>query len=232
MERKDNPLDRCQLKFSNDDKGLFHGYASVFNSVDKVGDTIVPGAYAKSLSSPTYPKMFVNHDHRQVPIGDWFKMVEDEQGLFVEGKIDLNHKDGPTVHSAMKRGAMDGLSIGFTMGADDYESKDGGRLIKSMNLMEVSVVNFPCEGQATVTAVKSDILALKNLSDCENFLRDACGLSRSMARVLISQIKGLTRCDAEAELIRQIEENKKQAHSALKDAFSSARLTLNRLKDL
>ena len=224
MYRKDNPLDQCLLKFSNDEKGFFKGYASVFNSVDKVGDTILPGAYTKSLES-RLPKMFVNHDHRSVPVGDWLKMAEDDHGLLAEGKIDLNHKDGPTVYSALKREALDGLSVGFTMGEGDYESKEEGRLIKSLNLMEVSLVNFPCEGQAVVTAVKADILALQDLSDCENYLRDVCGFSKSMARAFISQIKTFTRCDAEAELKNQIEESKKQAHSALQSVF-------NRLEDI
>ena len=63
-----NRLENCQLKFSSDEKGAFEGYASVFDSVDKVGDTIAKGAFAESLDSGRTIKMFVNHAQHDVPV--------------------------------------------------------------------------------------------------------------------------------------------------------------------
>jgi HK97 family phage prohead protease len=195
-----NLLESCQLKFSSDEKGEFEGYASVFNANDAVNDTIAPGAFEKSLAKGRFPKMFVNHKQHEVPVGDWLELYEDSKGLMGRGKIDLNHKDGPTVYSALKRGAMDGISIGFTMDADDFEAKsDGGRLIKNLDLMECSIVSFPCEGQARISAVKADLAGLTSLSDFENYLRDAGGFSKSMAVSLVSQIVKASRSDSEAE---------------------------------
>lgn len=204
-----NPLEKCHLKFASD-AGEFAGYASVFDSNDSVNDTIVPGAFQKSLESGRSVKMFVNHAQHEVPIGDWVEMKEDERGLYAVGKIDLNHKDGPTVYSALKRGAMDGISIGFTMGDGDWESKnDRGRLIKNVNLMEASIVNFPCEGQARISAVKADVLGLETLKDYEDYLRDVGGFSRSVAKALVGQASKIVRADAENEL-KQI---KRQANA-------------------
>ena len=184
-----NPLEQCQLKLASENTGEFEGYASVFNSVDAVGDTIHPGAFKKSLLAERMIKMFLNHDQRAIPIGDWVQLNEDGHGLFAKGRIDLNHKDGPSAYSALKRGAMDGISIGFTMKSDDFESKDdGGRVIKNLELMECSIVNFPCETQARISAVKADLVGLSSLKDFENYLRDVGGFSKSMATALVSQI--------------------------------------------
>jgi HK97 family phage prohead protease len=202
LYKKTNQLDQCQLKFSSEEKGVFEGYASVFGSVDQVGDTIEKGAFSESLESGRAIKMFVNHQQHEVPVGDWLHLEEDGHGLKSVGKIDLNHKDGMTVYSALRRGAMDGESIGFTMKEGDFVEKDTGRVIKNMKLMEISVVNFPCEGGAVISGVKADadMLLLKNLSDCERYLRDAFGLSKSLAKTLVSQIRNCARCDAELEL--------------------------------
>jgi len=194
------PMAVCQLKFAEGDQGMFSGYASVYGHVDSVKDTIAPGAFAESLESGKNIKMFVNHDSHAVPIGDWETMKEDNHGLYAEGRIDLNHKDGPTVYSALKRGAMDGLSIGFTMDTEDFDVKeDGGRIIKNANLMEVSLVNFPCEGKARIMAVKADLAVLSSLKDCEDYLREAGGFSKSMATALVSHILKVSRGEPEAK---------------------------------
>lgn len=194
-----NPLEQCHLKFASDESGCFDGYASVFNSNDAVNDTILPGAFEKSIQAGHRVKMFINHQQHEIPVGDWIKMAEDERGLYVQGQIDLNHKDGPTAYSAAKRGALDGLSVGFTMDEGDFEQKSGGgRNIHNMKLMEVSLVNYPCEGQARITAVKADMSGLCSLGDCEDYLRDVGGFSKSMAKVLVSHIVKTSRADAVA----------------------------------
>ena len=202
MFMKDNPLQRCELKFEADSSGEFEGYASVFNSNDAVGDTIAPGAFTKSLESGRMPSMFVNHDHSSIPVGDWVEMEQDEKGLFGRGVIDMNHKEGPTLLSAMRRKAMDGLSIGFTMNGNDWEPKsepdlDGGRLIKNVDLREVSVVTFPCEDSARITGVKAEDFALfEDLKGLESFLRDSCGFSKSAAVAFVGRVLRVGRSDS------------------------------------
>jgi len=215
-----NQLENCQLKFSSDTPGEFEGYASVFGSVDEVGDTISKGAFAQSLESGRAIKMFVNHAQHDVPVGDWLGMKENDRGLFATGLIDMNHKDGPTVHSALKRGAMDGLSIGFTMADGDFESKANGRTINNMKLMETSIVSFPCEGQARISAVKADVPGLITLKDFEDYLRDAGGFSKSMATALVSQLVNVSRRDAEDESRRIAKQAGAEAYATIQDILS------------
>lgn len=210
MQTKRNPMEGCQLKFASDQKGEFEGYASVFNSNDAVNDTILPGAFKESLDSGVMPKMFINHDHSAIPVGDWVEMAEDEYGLKAVGRIDMNHKDGPSVYSALKRRAMDGISIGFKMNRNDYEWKDDGegRIIKRANLKEASIVNFPCEGQARISDVKSLIEQIDDLKSLEALLRDEGGFSRAAAKALAGCMKQITQREADDELRKTIAEQK------------------------
>lgn len=232
INKINNPLDQCLLKFSNKAKaGEFTGYASIFNGNDQVGDTILPGAFDKSLADGfEHVKMFLNHDHNMVPIGDWKGLVPDEHGLKATGIIDLNHMMGETVYSALKRGAMDGLSIGFKCSKGDYIVKDeddpfSGRNYKNMNLLETSVVSYPCETNATISDVKAEQFDLTSMRDFEVYLRDVCGLSKNMARKFISQFKNVVRCDAGAVGAEQIDEGAKRISTTISQ-------TLNRIKEL
>lgn len=196
MHLKNNPILQCNLKFdSADEHGYkFSGYLTAFNSNDNVNDTIRKGAF-KDAEGKTFP-LFVNHQHKEIPVGS-FVGREDDYGFWIEAEINKDHHLGKSVYTALKRGDIKGLSQGFTLEKGDYEEKtDGGKDIKSLFLMEGSVVTFPCEEKAQITAVKYDIERLTELKDCENYLRDACGFSRSMARTFVSHVKSIPLRDA------------------------------------
>lgn len=205
----ENPLESCELKFASDDStGEFAGYASVWDSTDLGGDTIQKGAFAEAIGK-RLPKMFINHRHFDIPPGDWLSAKEDDIGLYTEGKIDLNHREGPSLYSAMKRKAMTGLSIGFPRKSMKFTAKDGGgRLITYADLREVSVVTFPMEESAQIMAVKSDIETIDSLKAAELLLRDSGAFSRATATAFVSQLKSLCQSDSDAELREQIAELK------------------------
>lgn len=191
-----NPIESCDLKLDSAKTGEFEGYASVFGGVDAYGDTIMKGAYKKTLKSKRNPSMFVNHDSFQVPVGDWIELAEDDTGLIVRGRIDMNHKDGPTVYSALNRGAMDGLSIGFKVPkGGSTENETGGYDLTEITLKEISVVNFPADDAARIAIVKHDIEVIESLKDAEILLRDS-GYSKSAATAFVSRVKELSRRDA------------------------------------
>lgn len=199
LVKVNNPLNQCNLKFANNKKGEFSGYASVFNGNDSDNDTIEPGAFEETLKSGRPPAMFINHDSWEIPVGDWVDLKEDDRGLFGDGLIDLNHKDGPTAYSAMKRGALDGLSIGFRIppgGAT--EKKEGhGRIIHKVELKEISIVTFPADDSARITAVKTEIENIETIREAEIFLRDSGIFSKATAIAFVSRIKDFARRDAE-----------------------------------
>lgn len=179
------------------EEGKIEGYASVFGgSPDSYGDVIAPGAFAESLAKHkregTMPLMLWGHDSSQPPIGNWTDMAEDGKGLWVQGSVDLEDPMGLRVHRALKRKAMKGLSIGYqTLDSENDAKRPGVRVLKEVDLWEVSPVNFPAQRRAAVDTVKSYTSGgrLPSLPEFEEFLREA-GFSKSQATAIAG--KGLS----------------------------------------
>jgi len=225
LTKRTNPTANCLLKFDSDESGTFSGYAAKFNGTDSYNDTILPGAFSESLKSGDAIRMFWNHNSGDVPIGDWVEAKEDDVGLFVTGQLDFKHHMGESVYSAMKRGAVDGLSIGFKLSNKDYDLKEdieddcpfwyGNRNIHNMKLMEVSPVNFPADDAAKISDVKSDVQGFKTLKDYEHYLRDVNGWSGRMAKAFVSQLIATYRDVPEYQQAAQAQEVAKFSGEAL-----------------
>ena len=154
--------------------GEVEGYASVFGGIDSYGDTVVPGAFSRSIAMRK-PKMLADHDMR-ARAGVWDIVREDEKGLYVKGRLNMEKQMVRELYSDMKMGALDGLSIGYRTLQDEMDGKV--RKLKEVDLMEVSFVTIGADQNAKVLAVKSD----STIRDWEAFLRDAGGLSRQEAK--------------------------------------------------
>lgn len=175
------------------EEGVIEGYASVFGGVDSYGDTIEPTAYDNVISEGQKPLMFYQHDRWGVPIGKWEELSVDSKGLKVKGRLNLELKEAQDVYSALKFGSLDGMSIGFRLRDRDFEYDDNDVChIKNISeLLEISIVNFPADKSARVMGVKADpedLEELKDIRDCERYLRDL-GISKKMAQSIISVIK-------------------------------------------
>lgn len=142
--------------------GEIKGYASVFNNIDAARDIVMPGAFKKTLHfwkhKKKWPKMLWNHEAAN-PIGTWTKMEETAHGLYVEGKILLDIQRGQEVHSLLKSGAIEGLSIGYRVQESDYDPKTRTKKLTSLDLLEVSFVTFPANHEAQILSIKDNTLA-------------------------------------------------------------------------
>lgn len=226
METKTLPLSECELKF-NDDDWRVEGYASVFNSVDLVKDTILPGAFQKSLESGRVIKMFYEHSRLMKP-GKWDRFSEDQYGLKSGGFLTRDHSLAKDVRAELRHGTIEGLSIGFTIPDGGAETKDGIRVIKEIDLHEVSFVGNPAEPKAVITAWKSELQQLTSLSDCESFLRESGMYSRSMAVALMGQIK--TILQSESDVVKdESKREQERAAEALKAALNRYQLRILQL---
>jgi HK97 family phage prohead protease len=135
--------------------GAFSGYASLFGVVDSGGDMVMAGAFARSLikRGASGVKMLWQHQAAE-PIGLWASIVEDSRGLKVEGRLDLSVARAREALSLMRKGAIDGLSIGFRTRRATTEKSSGVRRLHEIDLWEISVVTFPMLSQARIGAVK------------------------------------------------------------------------------
>ncbi len=178
----------AEFKFADADanaRGEFVGYASTFGNVDLGGDIVERGAFANTLQQRKAGDvaMLWGHDVRQVPIGRWLDMREDDRGLQVRGQLTLDIPRAREVHAALKEGTVKGLSIGYRIPPGGAEPDKGGRVrrIKAVDLFEVSVVTFPMNTRAQVARVKGADMTIREF---EAFLRDAGGFSAAAAKAI------------------------------------------------
>jgi hypothetical protein len=184
-----------------EEDGKFTGYGSVFGNVDSYDEIVAPGAFAESLAawkaSDRLPPVLWQHRSGE-PVGPHLDMAEDTHGLFLTGQLLVNDVvRAREARALMKAKAVNGLSIGFVPREDSYDRVTGIRTLKKVDLWEVSIVTFPANPQAQIANVKSAVLALETLAECERYLRDAGGLSRSAATAFIARVKALGRSDSD-----------------------------------
>ncbi|MBL4617072.1 MAG: HK97 family phage prohead protease [Robiginitomaculum sp.] len=118
------------------------GYASRFYVRDLAGDMVLPGAFVGSLSGrkANRIRMLFQHDTSEL-IGVWDEIIEDQTGLFVRGRLFADGPRGRTAMALVKRGSVDGLSIGFR--TKNARKAGNGRDLYEIDLWEVSIVTFP-----------------------------------------------------------------------------------------
>jgi uncharacterized protein len=157
--------------------GEFEGYAAGISNLDKVGDIIVPGSFKNTIASFIENGVIAWQHDWSTPIGKPLEAREDEHGLFIQAKIS-DTSVGRDALTLLRDGVIKKMSIGFRIkDAEFFDSLDelrsyarennipikidslegvfgGVRLIKEIELFEVSLVTVPANDAASVTAVK------------------------------------------------------------------------------
>lgn len=152
MEYKELLFEVKELK-EQDNSVLVSGYASVYDVVDYYSDVVVRGAFdaviAEFRSGKRNIPVLYEHDE---PIGKVVGLDEDAKGLYVDAVIYTDIPEGQKTATLLKRGILNGLSIGYV--AQDYVYEGNNRILKKLDLWEVSIVKFPANPLAKVTEVK------------------------------------------------------------------------------
>lgn len=152
-----------EYEYSEDSRTI-SGYAAVFNNVDKAGDRLVKGCFAKSIKergaeSPANDKiMFLWMHKMDEPIGKITVLREDEHGLYFEAVIDKIPL-GDRCIEQFKSGTLNQFSIGFNYVWDkcEYVELENGTAYfecKELILHEISVVSIGCNGETEFLGFK------------------------------------------------------------------------------
>ena len=160
----------------------FEGYASTFGNIDLGDDIIVRGAFSKTLKKNAEVPVLWQHQMSE-PVGKSIRLCEDDKGLYI--KAILPKSDtlvSGRIIPQMKVGSIREMSIGFFTRESDMEK--GVRLLKEIELFEVSLVTKAMNPQALVSGFKS----VESLKDIEQSLKEM-GLSNTEAKTLISKVK-------------------------------------------
>ena len=160
------------------------GYPVIFNSSTDIGgyffERIERGAFDEcDLSDVLF---FVNHDCNKIPLArsrktgnSTMKLSVEEKGLFISADLDVeNNQDARSLHSAVARGDIDGMSFAFRIKEQRWEnldSKQPTRIItKFAKVFEVSAVNNPAYKDTDISA--RDKVALENAKNIVEDVRN------------------------------------------------------------
>ncbi|MDP3533506.1 MAG: HK97 family phage prohead protease [Alphaproteobacteria bacterium] len=149
------------------EEGLITGYASIFGVIDYQKDQVQKNAFKDNLlkwqRKNKWPKMLWNHNASE-PIGVWTKMVEDQNGLYVEGKLLKDVRRGAEIYALLKNGAIDGLSIGYSVQESHFDTQKKCRHLTKIDLHEVSFVTFAANPEAQILSLKNNEIQQLNAS--------------------------------------------------------------------
>ena len=139
---------------SLEDDGTFEGYAAVFGNVDRAGERIDASAFARTLSKRAgepLPVLWQHDTARPIGIGE---VVADRRGLAIKGSFLLATQAGSEAYETAKAGAVKGLSICYRVVRDAWE--ESVRVLKEIELFEVSLVTIPANPEARLVTVKAE----------------------------------------------------------------------------
>ena len=165
------------------DSGGFTGYASRFLNIDRQGDMILPGAYAKAL--PEFLDdggvILADHVNKTMAVAATLRDAsEDKSGLLISGGFSAT-ETGQRLRQLLKEKAVNKMSISFNVAPAKFKnvkeadihaiwkrygyqpsskqlqlSKSGANLISDVNeILEVSFVPIPANREAGILTVKS-----------------------------------------------------------------------------
>lgn len=130
----------------------FAGYAALFDKVDRGGDVVRRGAFARAVAAgPRGVPLLWQHEPAR-PIGRVEMLAEDARGLRVIGRLS-DSRGGRDVAALLRDGAVGGLSFGYRV---RQKSEGTNRELKDLDLVEVSLVTFPMQPAARVHAVAEE----------------------------------------------------------------------------
>lgn len=133
----------------DEDTGTFEGYAAVFGNVDRDNDILLKGAAQFETQVP----LLAYHDQTR-PVGV-ATLCADDFGIKCKGTVALGTNEGKQMHELLKVGAVASMSIGYRTKAASRDKASGVRTLKSVQVMEVSLVPVPANAEARVLAVKA-----------------------------------------------------------------------------
>lgn len=150
-----------KLEDGDASQGVIRGFASTFGNIDLGDDVVDQGAFKKTLQENRgIVPILADHDPSK-QIGWNVRAEETKDGLYVEGKLNLQHSELARekyglVKQALDLGAKMGLSIGYSVikSMPDKE-RPAVRRLKEVKLYEYSIVTFPMNTAAMITAAKN-----------------------------------------------------------------------------
>lgn len=160
-----------QFKAGPDDglaDGEFTAYASVFGNKDSYGDVVMPGAFLEDLQSwkdsgNVIPLLFGhNMQDPDYNIGHVVEAKEDDHGLLVHARLDLDSPKAAQVYRLIKGRRLSQMSFAYDVlegGEAERTKADGTKEhvyeLRKLKVYEVSTVPIGANQETEILAVKA-----------------------------------------------------------------------------
>lgn len=166
------------VKFKTDGlaEGEFVGYASVFGNKDSYGDVVQKGAFANTLAEwerkgiPIPLLWGHNTADPDFNLGEIVTAEEDDHGLKVHGRLDMESPKSAQTYRLLKAGRVNQMSFAYSIvdGAYVEPISDDGTTswrdayyeLRELELYEVSIVPIGANQETEILAVKSVVGSL------------------------------------------------------------------------
>jgi hypothetical protein len=118
---------------------------------------VAAGAFAHSLAHRPAGAIRMLSQHAASPvIGVWDRVLEDQRGLFVCRRIIEDNSSAILTAGRVRKGLMDGLSIGFRTLKSRPDGTGRLRILTEIELWEISLVSFPMLPEARLRVLQPD----------------------------------------------------------------------------
>lgn len=181
------------LELREDDDGdrWVSGYAAVTDHpYDVAGgppygfsETIARGAFKKTLAEKDDVKLLANHEGIAMARtkSGTLTLVEDDNGLRVDARLDPKNPNAAEVLSALERGDLDEMSFAFRATRQEWNEDYTERIVREVQLFDVSLVTYPAN-PATVAKIAREAVRLDELRS----VRTAGRISLDYARLVLA----------------------------------------------
>lgn len=181
LEREDRAVaTTVEFRDDADDTVTFNGVASLVDTPYSVRDqfgeyqeTILPGAFKKTLREKDDIRLLINHDG--IPLArtksKTLRLSADPH-LSAEATLDSASPLVQTIRSAMERGDMDQMSIGMRVHRQEWNEDYTERQIKEAQLFDVSIVTYPASPTTTASLRSLDETIRELTADKETLDED------------------------------------------------------------
>ena len=140
-----------------DDSGnlIITGYGAFFGNLDSYKDIIAAGAFAETLLEKRDRIAFCYQHDIWNPIGKIQDIKEDDKGLWLKVMLSAAEDD---IQTKVKEGILKEMSIGYRVVDSSEEMRNGDqvRILKKINLYEISLVTIAANPLAVIQSMKSD----------------------------------------------------------------------------
>ena len=157
----DRRIGQLEVKAIEQGKNLFiEGYASVFGVLDSYEDIVEKGAFTNTIQGKNFKRIAFCYQHEfSTVIGKIIELKEDEVGLWFKAKIS-NTNLGRDLVELISDGAISEISIGYRTKVSEMNTETNVRMIKEVELYEISLVTRAANSEAfiTQTEVKNEPL--------------------------------------------------------------------------